>query len=59
MVMQRIRQADVARELGISSEGVRRFVNGLSTSWRLYDHFIDKLGCPKSLFRGSRYDEAA
>ena len=59
MVIQGVRQVEVARELGVSSEAVRRFLNGTSTSWPLYEYFTGTLGCPKGLFRGSRYDEAA
>lgn len=51
LVLNGIRQVDIAKEVGVSPTMVRSFIVGRSTSLPLYAYFIG-LGCPKEYFAG-------
>ncbi|MGE4440188.1 MAG: helix-turn-helix domain-containing protein [Desulfomicrobium sp.] len=51
MTLNGVRQADIAREMGLSRTMIQRFITGHSTSTRVYEYFIN-LGCPREYFVG-------
>jgi transcriptional regulator with XRE-family HTH domain len=55
-----VTQTQVAEELGISRSFLSRWIAGRQTSRRVYRHFVEVLGMPKSYFKKySEMDEAA
>lgn len=51
MTLNGVRQADIAKEMGLSRTMIQRFITGYSTSSRVFEHFIS-LGCPREYFAG-------
>jgi transcriptional regulator with XRE-family HTH domain len=51
MVLNGIRQAEIAKEMGLSRTMIQRFITGHSTSTRVFEYFINR-GCPREYFLG-------
>lgn len=49
LVLNGIRQVDIAKKMGVTPTMVRSFIAGRSTSLPLYMYFVS-LGCPKTYF---------
>lgn len=59
LMMHGIPQAQIARELGVNTSTVCLFIDGRTTSRRLYLYFTRVLGVPRRYF-GEKYgDEEA
>lgn len=51
MVLNGIRQSEIAKEMGLSRTMIGRFITGHSSSTRVFEYFIN-LGCPREYFAG-------
>lgn len=51
MALNGIRQAEVAKAMGLSRTMIGRFIHGYSQSGRVFEYFIN-LGCPREYFAG-------
>ena len=51
MVLQGIKQADIAKEMDLSRTMIGRFIHGTSQSQRVFEYFLS-LGCPREYFAG-------
>jgi predicted transcriptional regulator len=60
LILHGITQTQVALDLGVGRSMVSMFIDGQKTSRRVYRHFVEVLGMPKSYFKKySEMDEAA
>lgn len=51
MALHGIRQSVIAADMGLSRTMIARFIDGTSTSTRVFAHFM-ALGCPREYFKG-------
>ncbi|NLW81229.1 MAG: helix-turn-helix transcriptional regulator [Desulfovibrionales bacterium] len=51
MTLNGVKQADIAKEMGLSRTMIQRFITGHSTSMRVFEHFMN-MGCPREYFAG-------
>lgn len=51
MALNGVKQAEIAKEMGLSRTMIQRFITGHSTSTRVFEYFMN-LGCPREYFAG-------
>lgn len=52
LVGKGISQTKIAKDMGLTTGMINKFISGKSQSSRVFEYFIEELGCPREFFAG-------
>lgn len=52
LVGEGISQTKIANDMGLTTGMISKFIAGKSQSSRVFEYFVEELGCPREFFAG-------